>query len=718
MNKKKITGATLVECLETVCNLYRRKISLSSLLAGLPLSGGQLTPSLFHRAAERAGLEARVSDVAKEKLEEFNCPLILILNKGAVVLLRLNVHKDEAFVWDNGEPKAESFSEMMADYTGYAIPVTQATDTGLDMDRDGERAFVSGFLSRYPWFVSVLKRYWKVYRDVLLASFLINIFALVSPLFVMNVYDRVVPNNATETLWMLSLGVLLAFVFDFVLKLQRAWFIDYAGKNIDMEISSRLLEKVMGLKMIARPQSTGSFVNNLNEFDSLRSFITSACVTTLVDLPFVFLFFALIAWIGGYMALIPLVSMLLCLGIAWLVNRPLQERINKQQQVSASRQALLTEAVQGLEAIKGSGSESSIQYRWERMVSFLADNGLFIRRLQNLSSQGAMFVLQLNTVMLVIAGVYMIGLGELSMGGLIASIMIAGRCAAPVNQLIGLLNQYERAKQALDQGDHIISLPQEREQDKNYLRPDRLDGSWNIQQLRFSYPEQPPLLDGLDFTIKPNEKVAILGRMGSGKTSLIKLLMGFYEPTSGNISLDGIDQRQIDPAVIRKGIGYVPQSVQLLSGTIRENIEMGRHGFSDDDVVRAARLAGLGELISHSPNGLEYQVGEAGRNLSGGQVQAVGLARALLGDPGILIMDEPTSAMDNRTEAQVCENLRQICQNRTLIMVTHRMSMLAMMSRIIVVERGQIVADGSPDILKAGQNEKRKQNLKVQAADV
>ena len=500
-----------------------------------------------------------------------------------------------------------------------------------------------------------------------------------------------------------------------MLKLHRAWFIDYAGKNIDLEISSQLLEKVMGLKMIARPQSTGSFVNHLNEFDSLRAFITSACVTTLVDLPFVFLFFALIAWIGGYMALIPLFSMLLCLGIAWFVNRPLQERINKQQQVSASRQALLTEAVQGLEAVKGSGAESTIQYRWERMVSFLADNGLFIRRLQNISSQGAMFILQLNTVMLVIAGVYLIGLGELSMGGLIASIMIAGRCAAPVNQLIGLLNQYERARQALEQGNHIISLPQERELDKNYLRPEKLQGNWSVQQLSFSYPEQPPLLDGLGFAIRPGEKIAVLGRMGSGKTSLIKLLMGFYEPTSGHISLDGIDQRQIDPATLRSNIGYVPQSVQLLSGTIRDNIEMGRVGFNDDDVVRAARLAGLGELISHSPNGLEYQVGELGRNLSGGQVQAVGLARALLGDPNILIMDEPTSAMDNRTEAQVCETLRQVCQNKTLIMVTHRMSMLAMVGRIIVLEKGRIVADGSPDMLQAGQKEKRVKDQKTQA---
>ena len=517
MNNNKNTGAPLADCLQAVCDLYRCNVSLASLLAGLPLPDGQLTPSLFYRAAERAGLNGQVKEVKQNELTKFNCPLVLILENGAVVLLRLNIHEDEAVIWENGKQVKDSFSRMMVDYTGFAIPVTLASEdvmgTGASPAGNSER----DSSSRYSWFVQAIRRYWKVYRDVLLASFLINIFALVSPLFVMNVYDRVVPNNATETLWMLALGVVLAFIFDFVLKLQRAWFIDYAGKNIDLEISSQLLERVLGLKLIARPQSTGSFVNNLNEFDSLRAFITSACITTLVDLPFVVLFYALIAWIGGYMVLIPFTSTLICLSVAWIVNRPLQQRIARQQQVSASRQALLTESVQGLEAIKSSQSESSTQYRWERMVSFLADNGLYIRRLQNVSSQSAMLVLQLNTVALVISGVYLIGTGNLSMGGLIATIMIAGRCAAPVNQLIGLLNQYERARQSLQQADSIICYPQERDGSKNHLRPNRLSSTWSIQQLTFAYPEQPLLLNGLDFSIKPGEKIAILGRMGSGK---------------------------------------------------------------------------------------------------------------------------------------------------------------------------------------------------------
>ena len=557
-----------------------------------------------------------------------------------------------------------------------------------------EHLKTSNTLTRYKWFKDAVKSHWRIYRDVLVASFLINIFALVSPLFVMNVYDRVVPNQAVETLWMLSLGVLFAFLFDLALKIQRSWFIDHAGKCIDQTLSSQLFEKILGLRMAVRPASTGSFVNNLNEFDSLRSFVTSACITTLVDLPFVVLFLGLMIWIGGALALVPMACIAACLILAWGLNKPLQECIHEQQQVSSSRQALITESLQGLEDIKTNCAERVMQGRWERMVSFLASNGLYIRRLQSMTSHGAMFVLQINTVMLVIGGVYLIGAGELSMGGLIAIIMIAGRCAAPVTQLIGLLNQYERARQALKQGDHIMSLPQEREGGRCYLRLKHFRGAWHAQGLTFAFPEQPPLLSDLNFKVSPGEKIAILGRMGSGKTSLIKLMVGLYQPVAGSLSIDSIDLRQLDPDSFREHVGYVPQNVGLISGSVRDNIVMGHVDIEDEEVLRVARLAGLGGLISHSANGLNFQVGEAGRHLSGGQLQAVGLARALVGDPEILIMDEPCSAMDNHTTAKVCENLQRICENKTLIMVTHQLSMLSLVDRIVVLEQGKIISDG------------------------
>ncbi len=712
MDSKTINGYALVECLLMLSEHYGRRTSEAVLLDGLPLEDGVLTPLLFIRAAERVGLTGSVCEITGDVLAGYPCPMVLLLEKRAVVMVRYDTARDEAEIWDAGEHKVLPMEQVLGSYTGYAIPVRTIEERAASFGAEGkvkERP-------QFSWFSDVVRTHWRVYRDVLVASFLINVFALVSPLFVMNVYDRVVPNNAIETLWMLAVGVVLAFLFDLVLKVQRSWFIDYAGKSIDKTLSSQLFEKTLGLKMASRPVSTGSFVNNLNEFDSLRSFITSACITTLVDLPFVALFLALIVWVGGALALVPLVSIVVCLGIAWALNRPLQERILKQQQVSSTRQALVTETLLGLEGIKTSRAESAMQSRWERMVSFLADNGLHIRRLQNLTSHSAMFILQLNTVLLVIGGVYLIGSGELSMGGLIAVIMIAGRCAAPVTQLIGLVNQYERAKQALEQGDYVMSLPQEREAGRHYLHLKNMKGSWLCQGLSFSYPEQPPLLSKLDFKVQPGEKLAVLGRMGSGKTTLVKLLMGLYQPTEGSLSLDAIDLRQLDPASLREHIGYVPQSVSLISGTIAENIVLGRSGVSDEEILRVARLAGLGELVSSSANGLDFQVGESGRNLSGGQLQAVGLARALIGDPDILVMDEPASSMDNHTTARLVDTLRHICVGKTLILVTHQLSMLALVDRIMVLEKGRIIADGPAEMLAGVYGEGKARESTINAS--
>ena len=714
MNNDKNTGCTLADCLQKLCSLYGRNVSMANILAGLPLVDGLLTPEIFYRAAAKAGFYARLSDIPGKKLVELQDPIILFLDEGIpILLLRVDVASGNAQVWDGCDQTVQPLQNILDRYTGYGITVSLLDESTL---KEGHKTQSSQKASRYPWFFNVVKTHWKTYRDVLLASFLINTFALVSPLFVMNVYDRVVPNNATETLWMLAAGVVLAFLFDFALKVQRSWFIDYAGKMIDLDVSARLFEKTLGLRMASRPASTGSYINSLNDFDSIRSFITSVCITTLVDFPFIVLFLALIVWIGGALALVPVVSIVLCFLLAWGVNRPLQRRIESQQQASSSRLALVAEVLQGVEGIKTSRAESAMQLRWERLVKFLADNGLHIRRLQSFVTHGAMFVLQLNTALLVVGGVYLIGSGDLSMGGLIAVIMIAGRCAAPVTQLISLLKQYEHARQALEQGEQIMSLPQERDEGRHYLHIKKLQGAWAIQDVGFSYPEQPALLSGLNMKIKSGEKVAIVGRMGSGKTSLIKLMMGLYQPTSGNLSLDGIDLRQLDPVSLREYVGYVPQHVCMMNGSIRDNIALGECNPNDENILRAARLSGLGELISNSGHGLDFQVGEGGRNLSGGQVQAVGLARALVNDPPVLIMDEPTGAMDNHTAARVCDTLRQVCKNKTLIIVTHHLPMLALVERIIVLEKGRVIADGPAEKLAAsfgGLSKKRQPEEKT-----
>ena len=548
-------------------------------------------------------------------------------------------------------------------------------------------------LGQYSWFWQAVTPYWRVYRDVLIASLLVNLFALVSPLFVMNVYDRVVPNQAFETLWMLAAGVVLAFVFEFVIRLLRTRYIDLAGRQIDLTLSSRLIDRLLGLQLSARPGSAGTLMSSLAEFDSIRNFITSSSVMAFIDLPFVVLFLGLVVWVGGWLVLVPVTCIALSLIIAWGLNKPLQRIIAEQQQVSSQRQNFLMELLLGLVAVKTCNVEQQNQKRWSHINRKAADASLTIRKLQMITTQSTTFLLQLNTVVLIVSGVYLISAGELSMGGLIAIMMISGRCGAPVSQVIGLLNQYEKAVQAMDYAGQIMALPQEHPEGKQFLIPDDFVGQWQLNNVSFSYPESPALLKNITLNIASGEKLAVLGRMGSGKTTFLQLLAGLWSPTEGHISLNNVDLRQLDPVWIRRHIGYVPQKTELFNISLRENITMGRDDISDSDVIAALERSGLAGIVQAGNAGLDYLVGENGRHLSGGQAQAVGLARALVTNPKALMLDEPTSAMDSQAEARFRQLLNEL-NDITIILVTHKMTLLDAMDSIIVLEKGQIKANG------------------------
>ncbi len=556
---------------------------------------------------------------------------------------------------------------------------------------------------RFAWFWEAVSPYWRVYRDVLIASFLVNLFALVSPLFVMNVYDRVVPNQAFETLWMLAVGVVLAYTFEFVLRLLRTRYIDLAGRQIDLTLSSRLMDRLLGLKMAARPGNSGTLMSSLAEFESIRSFITSTSVMAFIDLPFVVLFLGLVIWLGGWLVLIPLFCIGLSLVIAWGLNRPLQRVISHQQELSSRRQNFLMELLLGLVAVKACNVERQNQERWSEINREAADASLTIRKLQTLSTQSATFLLQLNTVALVIGGVYLISTGDLSMGGLIATMMIAGRCSAPVSQVIGLLNQYDKAVQAMEYAGGIMNLPQESPQDRQLLTPGEFKGHWTVNNVAFAYPDSPALIQQLNLTIHAGEKLAVLGHMGSGKTTFLNLLMGLYEPSEGHISLNNIDARQLDPSWVREHIGYVPQKAELFNTSLRDNITMGRSGINDSDVIEALDKAGLGGIVQAGSAGLDYLVGEGGRYLSGGQVQAVGLARALVTKPQALIMDEPTSAMDSQAEARFRKLLAEL-EGVTVILVTHKVTLLDQVDTIAVFDQGVMRAHGRASEMLARQS--------------
>ncbi len=532
---------------------------------------------------------------------------------------------------------------------------------------------------------------------------LINAFALASPLFIMNVYDRVVPNRAIETLWVLAFGALTVFLFDFLLRNLRGYFVDSAGKIADIKLAARIFEQVLGIRMAARPASAGAFANNLREFESLRDFFTSASLVTLVDLQFVMFFIAIVWLIGGPIAIVPTVAVPLVIAVGLILQMPLNRVVRRSFGEAAQKHGILVESISGLETIKSIGAEGRMQRDWEQYVGATARSATRARFLSALGVNFAAFAQNLVTVWVVIFGVYRIADGLMTVGALVACTIITGRAMAPLAQVAGLLTRYHQARAAYEALNQVMSLPSERPAQVRFVHRPELRGRVEFKNLTFSYPGQKfPALDDVSFAIGAGERVGLIGRIGSGKTTIEKLVLGLYEPERGALLLDGTDLRQIDPADLRRNIGCVPQDVFLFHGTVRDNITLGAPFADDQAVLQAAQIAGVEDFLARHPLGFDLNVGERGESLSGGQRQAVAVARALLLDPPILLFDEPTSAMDNGAEVRLKQRLEAVLAGRTLILVTHRASVLSLVERLIVLDAGRIVADGPRDeVLKA-----------------
>jgi len=685
--------------LETLTQQLERPTSASALVAGLPLEDGLMTPELASRALARAGLSARLIRRDLDAIDDWATPCVLLLKERGSCVVVGRPERDRLVVifpeTDRGAVEIPA-DELARRYTGYAIfarPVigTEQREREVLPERSGH------------WFWSVLLKQWPVYSEVLLAAVLINLFALASPLFVMNVYDRVVPNNAIETLWVLAIGAITVFLFDFLLKNLRGYFIDAAGRVADIKIASNIFEHVLGIRMASRPASAGAFANHLREFESLRDFFTSATVTTLVDFPFVLFFIAIIWFIGGPVALVPAVAVPLVLGVGLAMQWPLNRVVRRTFKEAAQKHGILVEAINGLETIKSVGAEGKIQRSWERFVAATATSGNRSRLISSITVNFAALATNLVTVGVVIVGVYQIRAGDMTVGALVASTIIAGRAMAPLGQVAGVLTRFNQAKTALETLDQVMALPVERPAGTQFVHRPELRGSVEFKSVTLTYPGQKlPALSNVSFRIEEGEKVGLIGRIGSGKTTIEKLVLGLYEPESGSVLLDGTDIRQIDPADLRRNIGCVQQDIFLFHGTVRENISLGAPHADDQAVLRAAELAGVEDFVSRHPLGYDMNVGERGELLSGGQRQAVAVARALLQDPPLLVLDEPTSAMDNGAENRLKARLASALEGRTLILVTHRASMLNLVDRLIVLDGGRLVADGPREqVLKA-----------------
>jgi ATP-binding cassette subfamily C protein LapB len=690
----------LLASLVSLTELLERPASAQAMVAGLPLpEDGRLTPELAIRAAARAGLASRLARRALASIDELALPAILLLaDRGACVLVRRE--DDGALVVllpESGRGAVRlPAGEIAARYAGWAL--FARPELGRE-PRERELAHEE----RGHWFWSTILRQWPIYGEVALAAILINVFALASPLFVMNVYDRVVPNNAVETLWVLSAGVLIVFGFDLLLKVLRGYFVDAAGRVADIKLAGRIFEQVLGIRMAARPASAGAFASQLREFETLRDFFTSATVTTLVDLPFVAFFVAIVWLIGGPVALIPAAAIPLVIGVGLLIQIPLNRLVRRTFREGAQKHGILVETIAGLETVKSIGAEGRMQRAWERFVAATAASANRSRLLSSITVNVAGAAANLVTVGVVVVGVYEIAAGNMTVGALIACSILAGRAMAPLSQVAQILARFHQARTAYQTLDGMMRLPVERPPATRFVHRPHLQGAIEFRNVGFTYPGQKlAALCGVSFKIAAGERVALIGRIGSGKSTIEKLVLGLYEPDGGSITIDGTDLRQIDPADLRRNIGCVPQDVTLFTGTLRDNIVMGAAQADDATMLRAAELAGVEEFAARHPLGYDRPVGERGQALSGGQRQAVAIARALLGDPPILVLDEPTSAMDNAGENGLKARLTAELPGRTLLLVTHRASLLSLVDRLIVLDGGKVVADGPKDqVLKA-----------------
>ena len=683
---------TLLECLLVVVRAHGGTLSHQAAIDGLPLVNNRLTPSLFQRAAKRAGFSSKVIQKPLDDLNPALFPAVLLLNnEEACILLGW---KDEGrtarlIFPELGEAEAVlSRDELATRYAGHTILARPEF-------RFDARTPEVGRVKHRHWFWGTLAENAPLYRDVLLAAFMINLFAIAMPLFTMNVYDRVVPNHAIETLWMLAAGVGIVLIADLVLRTMRGYFLDLASSRVDVRLSAYIMERVLGLRMENRPLSAGSFAANLRSFETIRDFITSATVTAFIDVPFALIFLVVIGWIAWPLILPIVFGMLLLVAYALTVHSKMHELSETTYRASAMRNATLVESLVGLETIKALGAESVMQRKWESSANFLARVGAQLRLLSSSTINGAMWAQQFVSVTVVVIGVYLIADGNLTLGGLIACTMLSSRAMAPIGQVAGLLTQYHNAATALKSLDDILQQPVERPVDSNFVARQHFTGDIEFKDVDFNYPDQDlAALRNVSLKIRAGEHVAILGRVGSGKTTLEKLILGLYRPTSGAVLVDGIDLRQLDPAELRRNIGYVPQDITLFYGSLRENLTIAAPAADDAAVLRAAQVGGIIDFVNSHPRGFDMTVGERGESLSGGQRQAVAIARATINDPPILLLDEPTGSMDHSSEEEIKQQLSTFAAGKTMIVITHRTSLLDLVERIIVIDAGKIVADG------------------------
>ncbi len=694
----------LLECLVLFAKNYHRPVSVDALIAGLPTKPGEVGPELFSihgakglfsRVAERAGFASRLIKRDLEDLSDLLLPCILILaGRNACILEEIDHADSRAKVIFPEIGEGEEWiaiSDLKEQYLGFAFLLKQSYRAKEHLLRP---------ISPHGdhWFWGTLKRSSQIYTSVILASVMINLFVLATPLFTMNVYDRVVPNNAIETLWVLALGVATIYLFDLVLRFARTYLLEVAGKKSDVIMSSILFERILDLRMKHWPKSIGALASRMNQFESIRGFFTASTLATLVDLPFAVIFLLAISYIGGPLVAVPLITMGLLLAYSLLLVRPLKNSVENVFEASAHKHSLLVESLNAIETIKTVGTSRHTQWEWEEATGEIANRSLRARTLSGSVAVVTNLLVQMNMIGIVVLGVYEIVDLELSLGALIAVVILAQRAISPMAQVAMLITNYQQAKAAYVSLERLMNTEVERPEGQRFVRRPDFEGTIEFKNVDFAYPEaEKPVLSEVSFKIEPGEHVGIIGRVGSGKTTVAKLLLGLYGVDNGSLIVDGIEINQIDPADLRHGIAYLSQDLELMRGSIRENIVLKNPRAGDEAMLAAARIGGVDLFLNRMPLGYDSPVGECGHALSGGQRQCVALARTVLLEEPVVVLDEPTNSMDNSTEAVIRGRLYDYTRDKTLILITHKLAMLDLVERLIVIEEGRVVMDGRKD---------------------
>ncbi|MDT8998834.1 type I secretion system permease/ATPase [Paucibacter sp. APW11] len=701
-------GDPLLQALVWLTNFHGHPRSAASLSAGMPIEG-PLGPDQALRIMREAGYKAGLMRKALDDINGLLLPAVMLLKGGdACVLARRLVGEPgmDAIRYEVVFPGAEegaacaaTAAELEPEYSGFVLVATPQEVSQAHTRKDNQVLRPDSA----HWLWSTLKRFFPYYRAAMLAALLSNVLMLASGLVTSVIYDKVIPNQAFVTLWTLAIGAGLAQLFDLFARQLRAHLIDLAGRKADLIIGARLFRQTLGVRMEHKPESAGSYAHYLAQIEVVRDFFTSASMSVLSDLPFIVVFIAVTFVIGGPLGWVLVAAVPLIIGLTLAIQGRMRRAVRANMAEQADLHGTLVEAIEGLEDLKSSGAEGRFLRRYETSMAVVAESGLRSRGMHSWSNNISQSMQQAVTLVMLVWGVYLIADGQITAGALIGAVMYAGRAIAPLGGVVALAMRFQGARAAMQSLDAMMAKPTERSADANYVPLNQVAGRMGLHDVGFAYPSHKPelpapkVLKHVTLKLEPGERMAVLGRIGSGKSTVLRLLAGLYQPTEGMVEVDGLDLRQVDPAEFRLHVGFVSQEPRLFHGSLRDNVLMGRPNIDAARLVEVARLTGLDRVVAGHPQGWDLPVGEMGGLLSGGQRQLVALARALVTKPKILLMDEPTSSMDAQSEMAFLRQLRDAAGSCTLVVVTHRPAVLELVSRIAVMDAGRLVLDGPRD---------------------